>query len=110
MAELAAANGLGEDDLLQIGQELIVPGFQSTAGPGKVDEKPEAEPATEVIATDRASEPAAAPTADRVHQIEAGDTIFGIALRYGVDWQDILDLNGLADGDLLQPGDEIRLP
>ena len=95
-AALADANGIREDDLLQIGQDLTIPAA-TTSGPAPV---PDNDPA----------EPAQTASLGRVHVVGAGDTVFGIALQYGLDWQAILSLNNLGEDDLLQPGQELRLP
>jgi len=42
-----------------------------------------------------------------VHTVVSGDTLFGIALEYGVDVQDIYDLNNLDSSSILSIGQEI---
>ena len=88
--ELAGANGLGEEDLLLIGQKLIIP-------------SPNA-------ASRAALLPTPTPIAGRFYTVESGDTIITIALANGVDWQEVLKLNGLQDDSFLQIGQKIRLP
>jgi len=41
--------------------------------------------------------------------VRAGDTLYAIAKRYGLDWQDIARWNGMDPGDLIRPGDRLRL-
>ncbi|GAB6061856.1 hypothetical protein JCM30394_05850 [Deferrisoma palaeochoriense] len=45
-----------------------------------------------------------------VHVVEPGDTLWGIARRYGVELSDLLDLNGWGADRVLRPGDEVRVP
>lgn len=45
-----------------------------------------------------------------VHVVEPGDTLWGIARRYGVELSDLLDLNGWGPDRMLRPGDEVRVP
>jgi LysM repeat protein len=52
------------------------------------------------------SAPAGTPA---VHTVVVGDTIISIALEYNLDWQDLLDLNGLQPNSLLRIGQEIKL-
>lgn len=84
--ELGAANGLGEFDLLQIGQQLTIPGAANPSAPS--------------------SPPASEPV---YYTIQEGDTVFSIAIRNNLDWQAMLALNGLTESSLLQIGQQIRL-
>lgn len=47
---------------------------------------------------------------DCSYEIERGDTLFGLALRYGVSLADILELNRLSEDAVIQPGDTIMIP
>lgn len=51
--------------------------------------------------------PTPRPDGAIVHVVESGDTLFGLALEYGVDVQQIYDLNDLDASSLLQIGQEI---
>ncbi len=51
--------------------------------------------------------PTARPDGAIVHEIAAGDTLFGLAIEYGVDVQQIYDLNDLDSSSLLQIGQEV---
>jgi LysM repeat protein len=44
-----------------------------------------------------------------VHTVAEGDTIITIALEYNLDWQELLELNGLQPDSLIAVGQEIRL-
>ena len=44
------------------------------------------------------------------YTIQGGDTLLGIAIRFGLDWQDIALANTMQEDDLLQIGQVIRLP
>ncbi len=44
------------------------------------------------------------------HQVEAGDTLIGIAARYGVTVEDLQELNGIGDPRGLQIGQRLEIP
>ncbi len=144
--EVAAANGLGERDILQVGQILRIPIYEAPAtaegsgaepdnsGAGaqaeEQDEGPDGEaaaaqeaaqaapPSTPTAQTTFVSHPAPAAPAQaapapassvRLHTVQPGETVISIAVRYNLNWQTLLDLNGLSDDSLLQIGQQIRL-
>jgi LysM repeat protein len=92
--ELAAANGLGENDILRIGQTLRIPVVPSS-GSGE----PSVSAATP---TGTASQP-------RFHTVQEGDTVISIALQYDMDWKEVLRRNGLDEQTVLGLGQQIRL-
>jgi lysozyme len=89
--DIAIANNLSEDDLLQIGQVLRVPSIGGIGGP--------VEAAT-----------SAAVAGKQRYTVSAGDTLFTIALRYNITWQELAAINNLQEHDLLQIGQELALP
>jgi LysM repeat protein len=101
-AEMREANpGLvGQDPILQIGQELRLP-FCGVR-PTEVDEEP--------VAT-------AAPTfthlpgqQQETYRVQSGDTLTVIANRFGVSVQAIVDANELTNPDRLDVGQELIIP
>ena len=50
------------------------------------------------------------PTAPRVYIVASGDTLSGIAERFGTTSAEIIELNDLADPDSLAIGDELLVP
>lgn len=51
-----------------------------------------------------------APFIPLVHTVEEGENLTSIALDYGVTVEEILAINNLANGDLLQVGQELIIP
>lgn len=84
--EVASENGLGEFSVLSVGQELRIPG---------VVQGPAPEPAAAQLPTD--------------YTVAPGDTIISIALRYELDWQELMDLNQLEEDSVLSLGQKLRL-
>jgi LysM repeat protein len=70
-------------DLIRIGQVLKLPG---------------------------ASTPAPAPAPAKTYTIKSGDTLTGIAARFGTTSKKIMKLNGITDANLIRIGQVIKLP
>ncbi len=90
--QLAEFNQLDEDSFLQVGQTLSIP--SRGAGPA--------------IIAPTAPDTSAA-SAPRTYTIRPGDTIVGVAVRFGLDWEHLLQINGLTDASILSLGQTIRL-
>lgn len=85
-AEVLAHNGLGWSSMIFPGQRLALPGGRAA---------PAAPPARDAIAK---------------HVVAEGDTMSGIAERYGVALDELLRVNGLGRQSLIFPGESIVLP
>lgn len=84
-AEVLAHNGLGWSSMIFPGQRLALPGG-------------------------RATPVAPAPDAIAKHLVAEGDTMSGIAARYGIALDELLQVNGLSRQSLIFPGESIVLP
>ena len=49
-------------------------------------------------------------TFGRVHKVAAGESVAGIAQKYGVTVQAIVEANGLSDASIIQVGQELVIP
>ncbi len=81
--EIAAANGMSAGDVLRIGQELIIPGVTPRE---------------------------AAAAQGNVHVVQAGESLFGIAVLYNVTVEEIIAANDLTNPDALVVGQELIIP
>lgn len=54
--------------------------------------------------------PSAPAAGARTHRVEAGENLYRISLRYGVDQDELARLNGIDDPTALAVGTELRLP
>lgn len=69
-----------------------------TSKPSKPSVKPAPKP-----------KPAPAPV-QATYTVRSGDTLSGIASRYGTSWQELQRINGIADANRIFPGQVIKLP
>lgn len=54
--------------------------------------------------------PAPAPAAGGTYRVVSGDTLSGIASKYGVSWQTLQQMNGLPDPNRIYPGQVLKVP
>lgn len=66
-------------------------------------------PSSVVAGTLPARIAAQGPAVPRTHRVVAGDTISGIAARYGLSTSSVLALNKLSTSTIIYPGQQIRL-
>lgn len=81
--DIAAANNIAAPYTIYRGQKLIIPGVTATATP-------------------------AVPT--RTHKVQAGETLYSIAVQYGVTVRSIMEANNLTNPDLIRTGQELVIP
>lgn len=84
------------------------------------DAPPPAEPEVELAAAEEAAPapapepaPAPAPAAPRTYTVVSGDTLWAISERFygdGAKYQRIADASGIANPDLIQPGQVLTIP
>jgi len=80
--EILLLNGLSENDIIRPGDQLVI----------KPD--PNATPV---------------PRAPLYHTVQEGQTLLGIALRYGTDLATLLALNNMSENDIIRPGDKLLI-
>jgi len=88
--------------LIRPGQRLLVPGGASTTGNPAAGKPAPAKPAPNT--------PAKPSTGDTVYVVRAGDTMSGIAQRYGVSLTKLLAANKLRSAGLIFVGQKIVVP
>lgn len=81
--DIAAANNIPAPYTIYRGQRLVLPGVEATPEP---------------------------TAAVRKHIVQPGETMFGIAVQYGVTVQTIMQANNLTDPNYLRVGQELIIP
>ncbi len=95
---IAEANGFAANSQVQLDQQLVIPWPTPT-------------PPLQIIAADINGETVIVdPTGCDLYQVQEGDSIVGIASRFGVPFELLSQVNRIADPSLLQPGDPICIP
>ncbi len=98
LESIAQANSFAADTQVQLSQELLIPWPTPTAPLQIVA----AEINGETVIVD--------PTGCDFYQVQEGDSIVGIASRFGVPFDLLAQVNRIDDPSLLQPGDPICIP
>lgn len=91
---IAQLNGMGGTGVLSIGVVLRIPG--------------NGQPKTADAEMDSAIGSGGGES--QQYTVAAGDTLLGIALRFGMTWQTLASANGLGEFSLLQIGDVLTIP
>lgn len=82
-------NGL-RGNVIQPGQNLVIPGRAAATGASRVA--------------------AAVEAADRTHTVRRGESLWSIASRHGVSVGSLTSFNGISERHTLQPGQTLRIP
>lgn len=107
---LVLAAGIG------VGAALLVPGIADADPPGATLPPPIATPTVPPLPTPTASAtPTPSPNplpspSPRVHVVRKGENLTQIATRYGVTVAAIAAANGIADPNLIEPGQVLVIP
>lgn len=71
---------------------------------------PPTAPPTQAVTVPPTQPPTPVPTTGQRYTVVAGDTLFGIARKLGVDLQDLLAANGLQQSSVIVPGRQLDVP
>ena len=94
--DLLAFNNLTENSVLQVSQKILIP-------------PPTATPTPSATPQDATAAPAPGSTGI-VHVVQAGETLIGIAQKYGVTVSVILQANQIEDANQIRVGDQLIIP
>lgn len=90
VAQIVAANGLDSRARIRAGQRLVIPTSGATAAPAPTASVPTPSAAT--------------------HRVVRGDTVSGLAQRYGTTVDAIVAANGLRSASLIRIGENLTIP
>ena len=97
VAELRTANNLSENDVIKVGQKLIIPDADIGT-------------AAALSSTKTAGSSASASTAKTVEYVVAkGDTLYGIARKNGMTVTDLMAINNLDSSAVIKVGQKLKV-
>jgi LysM repeat protein len=99
------ANGLLDPNAVQVGQEIIIPGYQPSATTGN----PTAPAAVTTPGAPAVAAPATTPSGV-IHVVQPGEGLIEIAEAYGIDEADLAQANNITNRNLLRVGQELIIP
>jgi LysM repeat protein len=123
--DLIKANNMAEDDLLHIGQELVIPvtaaASEAPATPagtppaGPTSMATQASPTSNPTATAASAPATALPTAiqtptPEIHIVKSGEVLGGIAAEHDVSTEDLAQANDIEEDTILHIGQELVIP
>ena len=102
ISAIAQLNGITNPRSIFIGQRLKIP--SATGTPVSGTPWPTATPTVNPT-------PTPLPTTERIaHRVQPGDTLYGIALRYGVSYVELAQINGIVNYGRLRVGQILTIP
>jgi membrane-bound lytic murein transglycosylase D len=111
-AQLRAMNPDVDWESMEVGEVLRLPATardSRASGSGQGTAGQSQTPAASRTPNRTGSRTTTTRPATRTHTVAPGETLFGIARRYGVTRQDIIDANGL-ESDQLRTGQRLTIP
>jgi LysM repeat protein len=113
LAELLSLNGLAESSIIQPGQTLQLPNCtdgQTNPSLGVTQAVVDGNSAPATLETGGSGGNPGIVASQAIHTVASGETLYGIALRYGVTVNAIVQANNLANPDRLNLGQQLVIP
>lgn len=95
IANLIAANNLVNPDILEVGQQLVIPSLQAA--------QPVEQPVTEVVNQPRRE-------SINTYTLQRGDSLYRVSLIFGTTVDTLIAANNLASPNSIYPGLVLRIP
>ncbi len=103
---LCNANNISEKTSLKVGQKLFIPGNSKPSAPAQVasskDKKQNKQQAKQ-------KPQQVAQSNTKNYTVQAGDTMWSIARKHGVDPNNLMKLNKMGKNSTIKPGDKLKI-
>lgn len=86
---LASYNGISDPNKISVGQKIKIPGSGSSSSSGSAS---------------------TGSSGDTVYTVKTGDTLSGIAAKYGTTYQKLASYNGISNPNKISVGQKIKIP
>ena len=96
VSQITSLNGIQADAILSIGQNLLISTGGGTPSPDSLP----------LTALEKLT-----PAEDGMyyHEVQSGETLYGIASYYGINYNELMGWNGLTADSLIRPGQDLLL-
>lgn len=99
VAELRTANNLSENDVLKEGAKLVIPSADISNAAALSSTK-----------TSSAETKTASRQSSAVYEVQKGDTLYGIARKYGIKLPELMAMNNLDNNATIKIGQKLTVP
>ena len=93
---LVGMNNIANPNLIYVGQQLRVPGDGTAPPPAPAPGEP--------------APPSPAPSPDGTYVVQAGDTLYRIAARFGTNLPTLVGMNNLSNPNYIYVGQVLKIP
>lgn len=101
--EILKANQLSDANVIQLGQKLLIPGYD----PGREESATSEDTTSSTPADAKATD---VPDDVVIHVVQPGEGLYDIAVKYKVDAQKIAAANNIANPNLIRAGQKLLIP
>lgn len=105
---LCKANNINEKTSLKVGQKLFIPGNSKPSAPAQVASSKNKKQNKQQTKQNNKSQQVAQSSA-KSYTVQAGDTMWSIARKHGVDPNNLMKLNKMDKKSTIKPGDKLKI-
>lgn len=101
--QISAANGMGKDSMIKVGQKLTIPAKTTTSSGSSGSSSSSSSSGSSTATQAKASTP-------KEYTVQKGDTFYRIAKDNGISVDSLLSYNKLKEGSVLKVGQVLKIP
>ena len=101
---LCNANNINEKTSLKVGQKLFIPGSNKPSAPAQVASTKDKKQNKQAAKPQQVAQ-----SSSKNYTVQAGDTMWSIARKHGVDPNNLMKLNKMNKNSTIKPGDKLKI-